>query len=116
MGNTRVVNVLRFDPTVDEDPYYQAYDVPVVEDQSVLDVLDYIHDNLDGSLAYYGHAACHQGVCRRCLVIVNGKPSLACQTKVTGNLTLEPPDKLSVVRDLVFEKRTDRLPDGRGDA
>lgn len=98
------VTVARFDPSVDEKQYYQTYEVPIIKGMSVLDVLDYIYENLDGSLAYYAHAACQQGICRRCTLVINGKPSLMCQTLVEGNITLEPPSKFEVVRDLVYKK------------
>lgn len=97
------VTVYRFDTFIDEQPYYQTYEVPVVKGMSVLEVLDYIYENLDGSLAYYDHAACQQGICRRCTLSINGKPSLMCQTLVEGDITLEPPSKFEVVRDLVYE-------------
>ena len=98
------VTVSRFDPSDDEQPYSQAYEVPVVQGMSVLDVLDYIYENLDGSLAYYDHAACQQGICRRCLLSINGKAKLMCQTLVEDDVTLEPLAKFAVVRDLVYRR------------
>lgn len=99
------VTISRFDPSVDVEQQYQTYDVPITEGLSVLEVLDYIYENLDGTLAYYDHAACEQGVCRRCTVLVNGKASLMCQTRVDGDITLEPLPNFEVVRDLVYERR-----------
>ncbi len=104
-GKNVQVTVFRFDPSVDGKPHYQTYEVPLAEGVSVLDVLDYIRENLDGSLAYYAHAACRQGICRRCTLLVNGRPSLMCQTLVTGDVRLEPPPKFEVVRDLVYKRR-----------
>jgi succinate dehydrogenase/fumarate reductase-like Fe-S protein len=68
---------------------------------SVTNVLDYIYENLDSSLAYY--TSCHRGVCGRCLMIVNGKTRLACIELVTDNLTLNPLPNHRVIRDLVVE-------------
>jgi succinate dehydrogenase/fumarate reductase-like Fe-S protein len=98
------VAVSRFDPSVDEGPYFQTFEVPVVKGMSVLEVLDYIYENLDGSLAYYDHAACQQGICRRCTLSINGKAELMCQSLVEGDLNLEPPAKSTVVRDLVYKR------------
>ena len=98
------VTVSRFDPSVDEGPYLQTFEVPVIRGMSVLEVLDYIYENLDGSLAYYDHAACQQGICRRCTLSINGKVELMCQTLVEDDLTLEPPGKFTVVRDLVYKR------------
>jgi succinate dehydrogenase/fumarate reductase-like Fe-S protein len=96
------VTVTRYDPAQDEAPYEQSYQVPLAESMCVLDVLDYIYENLDGTLAYFDHAACQHAICRRCTVRVNGRPALACQTLVEGDITLAPPAKAKVVRDLVF--------------
>ncbi|MEM2896314.1 MAG: 2Fe-2S iron-sulfur cluster-binding protein [Candidatus Bathyarchaeia archaeon] len=98
------VKVFRFNPSVDEKPHYQIYEVPLTRGMSVLDMLDYIYENLDGSLAYYDHAACRQAMCGGCTLIINGKPSLACQTFVEGDMTVEPLKKFNVVRDLVYKK------------
>jgi succinate dehydrogenase/fumarate reductase-like Fe-S protein len=98
------VAVSRFDPSVNEQPYLQTFEVPLTRGMSVLDVLDYIYENLDGSLAYYDHAACQQGICRRCTVSINGKVELMCQVLVEGDLTLAPPAKFTVVRDLVYKR------------
>ena len=98
------VTVARFDPDVDEGPHDQTYQVPLPEHTCVLDVLDYIYENLDGTLAYYDHAACQHAICRRCVVLVNGESSLMCQTLVHGDITLAPPPKFKVVRDLVYAR------------
>ncbi|MBU1050169.1 hypothetical protein KKG90_09130 [Candidatus Bipolaricaulota bacterium] len=87
------------DPAVSDG--FQTYEVPWVQGMSVMDGLDYIYENLDGSIAYYDHAACNQGICKRCLVQINGKTSLMCQTLVIGDMTLEPLPSQEVARDLV---------------
>lgn len=101
-GKVVKVKVFRFDPSVDREPRYEVYDVPVDGETSVLDVLDYIYDNIDHTLAYYSHTACKRGVCGRCMLMVNGRASLACQTMVSGDVTIEPPPKFKVIRDLVY--------------
>jgi succinate dehydrogenase/fumarate reductase-like Fe-S protein len=96
------VKVFRFDPTVEKEPHDQTYEVPLTEGMNVLDVLDYIYEKIDSSLAYHDHAACRHGICAGCTLVVNGKTSLACQTPVSGDITLGPPPKLEVVKDLVY--------------
>jgi succinate dehydrogenase/fumarate reductase iron-sulfur protein len=98
------VKVFRFNPTIDKEPHYKVYKVPLMEGISVLDVLDYIYENIDGSIAYYDHAACRHGICGGCMLIVNGKPCLACQTPVSGDITIEPINPKRVIRDLVCAK------------
>jgi len=98
------VKILRFNPSTNGKAYFQSYDVPLTEGVSVLDILDFIYENLDGSLAYYDHAACRHGICGGCSLVVNGKPSLACQTLVLGNISVEPPKNFKVIRDLVYKR------------
>jgi succinate dehydrogenase/fumarate reductase-like Fe-S protein len=98
------VRVFRFDPSTDKEPYYRAYAVPFEEGMSAMTALDYIYQNLDGTLAYYDHAGCDLGICARCTGVINGKPGLFCQTVIEGNVTLEPVSKSKVLKDLVIKK------------
>lgn len=98
--------VFRFDSSVDAEPYYETYEVPFEERMSAMDVLDYIYQNLDGTLAYYDHAGCSLGICGRCTGRIDGKPGLFCQTTVKGNVTLEPLSKEKALKDLVIDKET----------
>ncbi len=98
------VNVFRFDPSVDQEHTLKNYTVPWEKGMSVMNVLDYIYQNLDSSIAYYDHAGCSLGVCGRCTGRINGKPGLFCQTEVKGDLTLEPLSTDQVLKDLVSQK------------
>jgi succinate dehydrogenase/fumarate reductase-like Fe-S protein len=84
----------------------QSYEVPGSGMTiTIMQVLDYIYERLDHSLAYYRHSACCQGICGRCVVRADGKNVLACTAKIepgTETLLLEPAGK-RVVRDLVTE-------------
>lgn len=82
---------------------YDLYDVPLPADGtcSVMDVLDYIYEHLDGTLSYYRHSVCNQGICGRCGVKANGKNGLACVTKVVCEELLLEPRNDRVVKDLV---------------
>jgi len=95
------VNVFRFDPAVDKEPYYRSYLVPHEKGMSAMTALDYIYNNLDGTLAYYDHAGCDLGICARCTGKINGKSGLFCQTEVAGEITLEPRKKDRVLKDLI---------------
>lgn len=96
------VKVFRFDPTVEKGPHYQTFEVPLIEGMNVLDVLDYVYENIDSSLAYHDHAACRHGICGGCTLVVNGEASLACQTPVSEDIVIEPPSKFKIIRDLVY--------------
>jgi len=95
------VRVSRFDPKVDSSPHYQTYEVPFEDRMTVMDVLDYIYENIDPSIAYHSHTSCHRRVCARCMVVVNKKPGLSCHTEVAGDLTIDPLPRFEVIRDLV---------------
>jgi succinate dehydrogenase/fumarate reductase-like Fe-S protein len=98
------VKVFRFNPSLDKEPYYQTYEVPFEKGMSAMTALDYIYQNLDGTVAYYDHAGCDLGICARCTGMINGKPGLFCQTLLEGNVTLEPLSKSKVLKDLVIKK------------
>ena len=95
------IEVLRFDSSVGESPYFQSYEVPFVEKRSVTNVLEYVYENLDHSLAFF--QLCKRGNCGRCTVSVNGKNCLACTTEVKGDIRIEPAKNRKVVRDLRVE-------------
>ncbi|MHA2428500.1 MAG: 2Fe-2S iron-sulfur cluster-binding protein [Candidatus Hermodarchaeia archaeon] len=96
-----LVRCFRFDPSIDREHQYQEYEVPIEFGVSVMNVLDYIYENMDGSIAYYSN--CQRGICGRCAMLVDGRRVLACIEMVTGDLTLEPLPGHRVVRDLVVE-------------
>jgi fumarate reductase iron-sulfur subunit len=97
------VRIARFNPATDSSPHYQTYDVPLEPRMTVMNVLDYIYENLDSSLAYFSHNSCYRRVCARCNVAVNSKAGLSCHTEVSDDITLEPLPRFKVVRDLVVE-------------
>jgi fumarate reductase (CoM/CoB) subunit B len=95
--------VYRYDPDIDQEPHYETYEVPYSEGMVVLDVLNYICENIDGTLAY--RWACRAGQCGSCAVIINGKPRIACRTAVEKGkaITVTPLLQFPVVKDLVVD-------------
>lgn len=117
-GKVINVEVFRFDPSRDKEPYYQTFRVPLREHgltngMSVLDVLKYIRRYYDGYLSFF--ASClipywesrKRGICTRarCNTIVNSKPCITCEEPVSGDITIEPPISLGfkVIKDLIAE-------------
>ncbi len=98
------VKVLRYAPESGKEACFVKYDVPALPDWTVMDVLDYISEHLDSTLAYYRHSACDHGICGRCAVKVNGKTVLACTTEVGeyAELVLEPRAG-QIVRDIAVK-------------
>ncbi len=103
------VKVFRYDPSSETEPSYDLYQVPLEPGMSAMDVLDYIYQNLDGTLAYYDHAGCALGICVRCSGKINGKASLLCQTIVDGDVIIDPASQRRVVRDLVCDRGKKQL-------
>lgn len=93
--------VYRYDPEVDSRPRFESYNIPFQEGMSVTNILEYIYENLDHSLAFF--TLCKRGTCGRCLLNINGKNVLACLTEVKGDLEVRPLKKRKVIRDLRME-------------
>ena len=99
------MQVSRYRPEVETDASFQEYEVPCPKDWVVLDGLNYVKDQLDGTLSY--RWSCRMGVCGSCGMMVNGEPKLTCATFLAdyapGPVKVEPLRNFPVVRDLVVE-------------
>jgi fumarate reductase iron-sulfur subunit len=104
MADTITLQVQRYRPEQDAEPTLAEYDVPCRKDWVVLDALNYIKDNIDGTLAH--RWSCRMGICGSCGMMVNGQPKLTCATFLTdyvpGPIRVEPLTNFPVVRDLVI--------------
>ena len=89
-----------------ESGAFQAFEVPRLESQTVLDVVTHIQRRLDPTLAY--RFACRVGMCGSCAMTVNGRARWTCRTHVSkvagdGRLEIAPLTNLPVVKDLVTD-------------
>lgn len=82
----------------------ESFRVPLSEGMTVLQALDYVYEHLDATLSFYDHAACAQGICKRCFLLIDGRVKLACRSLVSGDLRVEPLAKFPRVKDLVYER------------
>jgi succinate dehydrogenase/fumarate reductase-like Fe-S protein len=101
------VKVFRYNPLKDKEGYYKTYEVQCPKSSSAMRVLEDIHKNIDGTLAFPHHALCQHGACGVCTIMVNGKAIRACQFVVTDDieeLVIEPLSKPKVIKDLVIER------------
>src|SRR6266542_1244059 len=73
---TATLTVTRYRPEVEDQPTRQSYVVPYDEDMVVLDALNFIKDQVDGTLSY--RWSCRMGICGSCGMNVNGRPKLTC--------------------------------------
>ncbi|SRR6266536_1797856 len=105
MPETITLQVARYRPEQEERPTFDAYDVPLRKDWAVLDGLNYVKDELDGTLSY--RWSCRMGICGSCGAMVNGDPKLTCGAFLTdyapGPVRIEPLVNFPVIRDLVVE-------------
>jgi len=105
MPTNITLEIFRYRPEDELEPVFQSYEVPFRKDWVILDALNYIKDNLDGSLSY--RWSCRMGVCGSCGMMVNGTPVLTCATflekYLPGPIRVEPLKNFPVVRDLVIE-------------
>jgi fumarate reductase iron-sulfur subunit len=105
MTDRITLEVTRYQPAHDEKPGVQAYQVPLRKDWVILDALNYIKDQLDGSLTF--RWSCRMGVCGSCGMMVNGVPKLTCATFISdyapGPVRVEPMKNFPVLRDLVVD-------------
>ena len=105
MTETIVLEVTRYRPEQDTEPVMQSYEVPLRKDWAILDGLNHVKDNLDGTLSY--RWSCRMGICGSCGMTVNGEPKLTCATFLTdyapGPVRIEALRNFPVIRDLVVD-------------
>ena len=105
MADRITLQVARYRPEEESEPTFQNYEVPCRKEWVVLDGLNYIKDQLDGTLSY--RWSCRMGICGSCGMTVNGEPKLTCATFLSdygsGPVRVEPLRNFPVIRDLVVE-------------
>lgn len=101
----RKFKVFRFDPAVDKEPRYQEYTVSVESQERILDCLNRIKWEQDGTLAF--RMSCGHGVCGSDGMRINGVTALACQKLVKdypdAEITIEPLPFFQVLKDLIVD-------------
>ena len=104
-----ILNIQRYNPATDEEPYFQEYHVEVNPNERLLDALMNIKRFQDGSLGF--RKSCAHGVCGSDAMRINGKDGLACKTLVKDvvendgdTVTVEPLKHLPVQRDLIVDQ------------
>jgi len=99
--------IKRFNPEKQAKPYWQEYNVEVEPTDRVLDGVNYIKWNIDGSLTY--RRSCAHGICGSDVFVVNGRNRLACKFLMKQALaeskviTIEPIRGFPVIKDLVVD-------------
>lgn len=98
------IEVLRYRPEQDTAPVAQEYIVPFTDDMSVLQGLQYIKDELDGTLSF--RWSCRMAICGSCGMMIDSVPKLACQTFLRdfypNTVRVEALAHFPIERDLVI--------------
>jgi succinate dehydrogenase / fumarate reductase iron-sulfur subunit len=111
MSDSRKVTIkaFRFNAETDYLPYYKSYEMEIGKDELILDVMNRIKWEHDGSFSY--RRSCRHGICGACAVKVNGKATLACKQNAmellnlfNNELVIEPQSKKRSVKDMIIDK------------
>lgn len=99
------LRIFRYNPEKDRKPHYETYSVEAEPTDRVLDLLEYVKGNIDGTLSF--RRSCAHGICGSDAVRINGTNFLACKVLVkdigSSKLTVEPILGLSVIKDLIVD-------------
>ena len=99
------LRISRFNPEVDESSGFMEFSVPVEKWTTVLEAILEVKKHFDHSVAV--RYSCRQATCGSCGMIINGKPRLACFTKISelnsNIVTVEPMNNFPVIRDLAVK-------------
>lgn len=97
------LDVLRYRPEIDNEPFTQTFEVPYTAEMSILEALQYIKDHLDSTLSF--RWSCRMAICGSCGLMVNGVPKLGCKAFLRDyypkTISLAPLANFPIERDLV---------------
>jgi succinate dehydrogenase / fumarate reductase iron-sulfur subunit len=97
--------IFRYDPETDAEPYFQDYLVSAEPTERILDCLNRIKWEQDGTLGY--RMSCGHGVCGSDAMRINRRCGLACQKLVKDyegqEVLVEPLPSYRVLKDLIVD-------------
>lgn len=103
------LKTFRFNTETDHLPYYKNYELEVKKDELILDLMNRIKWEHDGSFSY--RRSCRHGICGACAIKVNGKATLACKQNALelvelfgDELLIEPSSKKRAIKDMIIDK------------
>ncbi|HJO72962.1 MAG TPA: 2Fe-2S iron-sulfur cluster-binding protein [Rhodospirillales bacterium] len=95
------LRIKRGAPLSEEAARFDEFEVPHQEGWTIMNALNYIHEHLDPSIAYY--SSCRIGKCDACDVLIDGAVELTCIAKFERDVTIEPVEGSVLIRDLVVD-------------
>lgn len=102
---TITLRISRSNPSEHAETKFDEFKIPVQKWTTVLEAILYVKQDLDHSVAV--RYSCRQASCGSCGMKINGKPRLACYTKVSelesNVITVEPMNNFPIIRDLAVD-------------
>lgn len=101
---TVTLKIQRFDPEKERRPYWASYQVEVEDTDRLLDALNKVKWEQDGSLTF--RRSCGHGVCGSDAMNVSGLNRLACKLlmrNLSETVTIKPLPAFRVIKDLVVD-------------
>lgn len=98
------LRIRRFNPELDLRPYWAEYQIEAEPTDRVLDLLNEVKWEHDGTLSY--RRSCGHGICGSDAMRVNGVNRLACKILVKDmgpKITVEPLGAFRVLKDLIVD-------------
>jgi succinate dehydrogenase iron-sulfur subunit len=100
-----ILKIYRNNYNKNESSYYDEFEVPVNRWTTVLDALLHVKSYSDSSVGI--RYSCRMASCGSCGMKINGRPSLACYTKISelnkDVIVCEPLSNFPRIRDLVTD-------------
>ncbi|HZS74776.1 MAG TPA: succinate dehydrogenase iron-sulfur subunit [Candidatus Nitrosotalea sp.] len=104
-SNTITLRISRSNPSEGQEAIFSEFQIPVQKWTTVLEAILYVKQNFDHSVAV--RYSCRQASCGSCGMKINGKPALACYTKISelnsNIVTVEPMNNFPIIRDLAVD-------------
>lgn len=98
------LRIFRYNPEADKGPRYETYRLEAEPTDQVLDLLNRVKWERDGTLSY--RKSCAHGVCGSDALRINGVNRLACKVLVRDigeKIQIEPLLGMKVIKDLIVD-------------
>jgi len=97
-----ILRISRSNPQAGTTKSFMEFKIPYEKWTTVLDAILEVKKHFDHSVAV--RYSCRQASCGSCGMVINGKPRLACFTKIaelnSSVITVEPMNNFPIIRDL----------------
>lgn len=96
------LSIYRYNQSKKAKPQFQKYEIPYRKGMTLLDALQFIHQNIDPTLAF--RYECRMSICGTCGVMLNEKPVLSCSTQIDYTVReniITPLSNFPVEKDLI---------------